>query len=490
MLGSKTVDCLVIGAGISGLAVAWRLHQQAPDRSVAVIETSDRVGGNITTQTNDDFLWEEGPTSFAPNPALLELIAELNLNDQICRGDRYLPRYIYWQQKLHPLEPTRPLSLITSGLLSPWGKLRAGLGAVGFVPPRLTTGDESVTDFFQRHLGQEVLERLVAPFVSGVYAGDPAQLSAAAAFRRIVQLEGLGGGLVPGALRLRKTRKSHPSPQANPRLTKLSLAKMRPGELGSFQGGLKTLPTAIASHLGDLIHLGVRATAITPLEAGGFNVTLEDSHQDSEPQSEGSHHIHAHRVVLAIPANGVAALLRPHAPLLSDALNTIPYPGVACVVFAYPDVAILPRRPGFGHLIPRNQGIRTLGTIWSSCLFPGRTPPGWQMFTSFIGGATDPHLIHESTEAIADIVKHDLHKVLGLDISQGRLLSVKRWSRAIPQYTLGYDQQLQAIQTGLKQMPGLFLCSNYIGGVALGDRVQQGNAIAVQVQDSWCSLSS
>ncbi|WP_277867398.1 protoporphyrinogen oxidase [Candidatus Synechococcus calcipolaris] len=195
MVGSATVDCLVIGAGISGLTVAWRLHQLAPDRSVQVIEAGDRVGGNITTQREDGFLWEEGPTSFAPTPALLELIAELNLNDQILRGDRQLPRYIYWQQKLHALEPTRPLSLITSGLLSPWGKLRAGLGSVGFVPPRLGSGDESVTDFFQRHLGQEVLERLVAPFVSGVYAGDPAQLSAAAAFRRIVQLEKLGGGV-------------------------------------------------------------------------------------------------------------------------------------------------------------------------------------------------------------------------------------------------------------------------------------------------------
>ncbi|WP_277867397.1 protoporphyrinogen oxidase [Candidatus Synechococcus calcipolaris] len=282
---------------------------------------------------------------------------------------------------------------------------------------------------------------------------------------------------MPGALRLRQTRKSQPSAVPNPKLT---LAKMRPGELGSFQGGLETLPTAIATRLGDHIHLGAQATSITPLGDGGFHITVE--------RAEGHQDIHAHQLVLAIPAYVAATLLRPHATLASDALETIPYPGVACVVLAYPDGAVPPQRPGFGHLIPRNQGIRTLGTIWSSCLFSGRTPPGWQMFTSFIGGATDPQLTTLSSEAIAAIVKQDLHRVLGLSPNQGRLLSVKRWQRAIPQYTLGYGQQLESIQTHLKQLPGLFLCSNYIGGVALGDRVQQGNEIAANINQTWNSL--
>ncbi|WP_448513750.1 protoporphyrinogen oxidase, partial [Parathermosynechococcus lividus] len=125
------VDVAVVGAGLSGLSVAWRLQKVAPQYKVVVLEASDRLGGNITTEAQDGFVWELGPNSFAPTPALLHLIAEVGLQDQLLRGDRHLPRYIYWRGKLHPLEPTRPLALATSGLLSPWGKLRAALGAFG-----------------------------------------------------------------------------------------------------------------------------------------------------------------------------------------------------------------------------------------------------------------------------------------------------------------------------------------------------------------------
>lgn len=106
-----------------------------PQYSVVVLEASDRLGGNITTQAAEGFVWELGPNSFAPTPALLQLIAELGLQSELIRGDRHLPRYIYWRGHLYPLEPTRPLALATSNLLSPWGKVRAALGALGFVPP-------------------------------------------------------------------------------------------------------------------------------------------------------------------------------------------------------------------------------------------------------------------------------------------------------------------------------------------------------------------
>lgn len=221
------VDVAIVGGGLSGLSLAWRLQQSAPQYSVVVLEASDRLGGNITTQAAEGFVWELGPNSFAPTPALLQLIAELGLQSELIRGDRHLPRYIYWRGHLYPLEPTRPLALATSNLLSPWGKVRAALGALGFVPPYLGSGDESVHSFFRRHLGQEVAERLVAPFVSGVYAGDPQQLSAAAAFRRIAQLEKLGGSLIAGALRLRRQQAPKPKPPTG--------VQMRPGNLAPLR---------------------------------------------------------------------------------------------------------------------------------------------------------------------------------------------------------------------------------------------------------------
>ncbi len=460
------VDVAIIGAGLSGLSVAWRLQCLAPQYRVVVMEASDRLGGNITTEAREGFVWELGPNSFAPTPALLQLIAEVGLQDQLLRGDRHLPRYIYWQGKLYPLEPTRPLALATSGLLSPWGKLRAALGAIGFVPPYLGSGDESVNAFFRRHLGQEVAERLVAPFVSGVYAGDPQQLSAAAAFRRIAQLEQLGGSLVAGALRLRQQQPPKPKPPQG--------LAMRPGELGSFRQGLSALPQAIAQQLEAPVHLNTPLQRLTPEPTGGYTLTAATA--------AGEQTWHARSVVLATPAYVSAQLLRPWQPTLATNLEAIPYPAVACVVLAYPKGVGARVRPGFGVLIPRSQGLRTLGTIWSSCLFPERTPAGWQVFTSFIGGATDPELATLAPETIVEQVQQDLANLLALPPAKARLLGMKLWRRAIPQYTLGYPQRWQQVTHALEQTPGLFLCSNYAAGVALGDRVEHGNTTAAAVQ--------
>ncbi|MDR5638606.1 MULTISPECIES: protoporphyrinogen oxidase [unclassified Thermosynechococcus] len=455
------VDVAIVGGGLSGLSLAWRLQQSAPQYSVVVLEASDRLGGNITTQAAEGFVWELGPNSFAPTPALLQLIAELGLQSELIRGDRHLPRYIYWRGHLYPLEPTRPLALATSNLLSPWGKVRAALGALGFVPPYLGSGDESVHSFFRRHLGQEVAERLVAPFVSGVYAGDPQQLSAAAAFRRIAQLEKLGGSLIAGALRLRRQQAPKPKPPTG--------VQMRPGELGSFKEGLAVLPRAIAQQLKAPIHLQTPVQEITPESKGGYLLR------------SGEQTWHARSVVLATPAYQTAELVAPFQPAIARVLATIPYPTVACVVLAYPAGLGRSVRPGFGVLIPRGQGIRTLGTIWSSCLFPQRTPAGWQVFTSFIGGATDPDLASLSEETIVQQVQQDLSRLLDLPAAKARLLGMKVWRRAIPQYIVGYPEQWQQVTHALSQTPGLFLCSNYAEGVALGDRVEHGNRTAAAV---------
>ena len=130
---------------------------------------------------------------------------DVGLKQELIFADRKLPRFVYWQNKLQPV-PMTPQAMIQSQLLSFPGKLRALFGALGFVAPAMGAtlsqqgGQETISQFFRRHLGTEVMQRLVEPFVSGVYAGDPEQLSAAAAFGRVTRMADLGGGLVAGAL--------------------------------------------------------------------------------------------------------------------------------------------------------------------------------------------------------------------------------------------------------------------------------------------------
>jgi oxygen-dependent protoporphyrinogen oxidase len=456
------LDSLIVGAGLSGLTVAHTL--QSCDRNILVAEANPDVGGNIISHQQGEFLWEEGPNSFQPNPTLLKLAVDVGLKDDLVFADRKLPRWVYWQGRLLAV-PMSPGDAVRSPLLSLTGKLRALFGALGFVPPlvgkhiQAQGGEETIWQFINRHLGSEVAERLISPFVSGVYAGDVHALSMAAAFRKIYRLETLGGGLVAGAMRSRQQSQAT-RPTVDP-----NLPTTKPGQLGSFREGMAMLPKAIAARLGDRLRCHWTLTQIERLEQG------YRAHFDTP---DGGQTVETRTLVLAIPAHRAAPLLAPLLPALSTTLNEIPYPAVACTVMAYPTTALVRSLHGFGNLNPRSQGIRTLGTIWSSTLFPGRAPEGWVMLSSFIGGSTDPAVATMDEDAIAQAVHQDLSNILVKPDSTPKVLAVKLWSKAIPQYTLGHCDRLTTLAESLKTCPGLTLCSNYTDGVALGDCIRRG----------------
>ncbi|MGY2753743.1 protoporphyrinogen/coproporphyrinogen III oxidase [Thermostichus sp. MS-CIW-21] len=470
-------EVVVIGAGISGLTLAWRLQQGLSARggspqAVLLAEASSRVGGCISTQSKDGYRWEEGPNSFTPTPALLNLIAEVGLADQLVLADAKLPRYIYWEGALLPV-PLSPAAALGSRLLSVGGKLRALQGLLGFVPPP-PGREETVRQFFRRQLGSEVAERLVEPFTSGVYAGDPDQLSAVAAFPRVAGLEERYGSLFAGALQALRQR-----PQPSP-------AAIQPppkrGQLGNLRQGLQQLPEALAQKLGDSLRLGWRALQLK--RAGElYWVGFETP--------EGSRWVAARQVVLALPAYEAAALLQELNPPASQLLAEILYPPVAVVALAYPQEALPQPLRGFGHLIPRSQGLRTLGTIWASCLFPERAPQGYHSFLSFLGGATDAALARRrgippipalSPEERAQIAHAELSQVLLTRRAEPVYLGERLWPRAIPQYTLGHRQRIAQVQAHLaSQTPGIWVCANYLDGVALGDCVRRAEALAQQL---------
>jgi oxygen-dependent protoporphyrinogen oxidase len=474
---TNVLDTLIVGAGISGLSLAHALHKQATSASplkILVAEGQGRVGGNITTSTAGGFLWEEGPNSFSPTAELMKLAVDVGLKQELIFADRKLPRFVYWQGNLQPV-PMTPSAMIQSRLLSFPGKLRALFGALGFVGPAMGSqlsqqgSEETVSQFFQRHLGTEVMQRLVEPFVSGVYAGDPQQLSAAAAFGRVTKMADVGGGLVAGALLSARKRPKKMPVDSN-------IPQTKPGELGSFKQGLQALPEAIARELGDRLKLNWHLTRLQRTERQTYIAEF------STP--DGPQQIEVRTVVLTTPAYVTAELLEPLQPEVSSALQALTYPTVASVVLAYPLSDVKGKLVGFGNLIPRGQGIRTLGTIWTSSLFPDRAPAGWQTLTSYIGGATDPEIGNLDSEQIVREVHRDLSRILlKPDASQPKVLTVHLWKRAIPQYNLGHLQRLQQIEKGLESLPGMYLCSNYLGGVALGDCVRRGFERAIEVSE-------
>jgi oxygen-dependent protoporphyrinogen oxidase len=244
--------------------------------------------------------------------------------------------------------------------------------------------------------------------------------------------------------------------------------------LGSFKQGLSALPSAIARQLGDRVKLNWHLTGLLRTESQTYIAEF------STP--DGPQQVEARTVVFTTPAYVTAELLASLQPKVSSALQAFTYPAVAAVVLAYPLSDVKGKLAGFGNLIPRGQGIRTLGTIWTSSLFPDRAPAGWQTLTSYIGGATDPELGNLDPEQIVREVHRDLSRILlKKEAQQPKVLTVKLWQRAIPQYNLGHFDRLQQIEKGLASLPGVYLCGNYIGGVALGDCVRQGFERAIEV---------
>lgn len=478
----EVLDCLVVGSGVSGSSLAFNLVKHHNIDNLLMIERNEVVGGNLISKENDKgFVWEEGPNSFQPTPYICRLVHELDIDDQLVLADGSLPRFVYWKgggageklANLHALPTNLPGDLLDFNLLTWPGKIRAGLGAVGLIAPPPTDREESIREFVTRHLGAETFERVIDPFVSGVYAGDPDELAMRAALKKIHRLEGLGNlgpGLVSGALvrfqEIADEKKENPADPAWP--------TYKGGQLGSFQKGLQTLAFAVEKFLGpDRVW---KKTAIKSIEKDDdlYKVIVDKDGETTE--------ILARSVCLTTPTRvtcQVAADLIPAAARLSEVYS----PPVASVTMAYPRSSFRelpggsPEKPlrGFGHLLPRAMGVRSLGTIWSSSLFPGRAPEGYELLLTYIGGARDRGIADLSEDELYEQVDRDNHEILlRSDAPAGERIGCRLWQQAIPQYRKGHLEILDALETDEAACPGLFLGGNYRTGVAFGDCVQFG----------------
>ncbi|KAK9147178.1 hypothetical protein Sjap_007081 [Stephania japonica] len=478
---SNKLDCVVVGAGISGLCVAQALSSgnanANANANVMVTEASDRVGGNISTVEKEGYLWEEGPNSFQPSDSVLSAVRDCGLLDDLVLGDPTAPRFVFWDGKLRPV-PSKPLDLPFFDLMTFSGKLRAGLGAFGFRPPPPPPDhEESVEEFVRRNLGDQVFDRLIEPFCSGVYAGDPAKLSIKAAFGKVWKLEQNGGSLVGGAFKAIQERNKNPKPLRDPQLP-----KPKGQTVGSFRKGLCMLPDAISKSLGSKIRLSWKLSSIEKLNKGGYNLTYETP--------EGLMSVQTKVVVITVPSHVASNLLRPLSNAAADALSKFYYPPVAVVSISYPKEAITEdclidgELKGFGQLHPRSQGVETLGTIYSSSLFPNRAPPGRVLLLNFIGGATNVGILNKTDGELVEAVDRDLRKMLiKRNAKDPMALGVRVWPQAIPQFLVGHLDLLDAVQSGLREngLGGLFLRGNYVSGVALGRCVEGAYESAAEV---------
>ncbi len=450
---------IIIGGGISGLATAWLLRSKAQpvgkELEITLLEKEQRPGGKIWSIKADGYTCEWGPNGFLDSkPQTLDLCKAVGVEGNLHRSnDNARKRFIFSGGKLHQLPDGGP-AFLASGLISWPGKLRLALEPTPFIASAPEGVDETLADFGRRRLGKEALDKLIAPMVSGIFAGDPETMSLVSCFPRIAELEREYGGLIRAMIMLAKQKKKDVAAGKV-----VSSAAGPGGILTSFREGIQYLSDALAISLGGIVKPGAAVTAVEKGATVPYRVTCSDGAE-----------YEADLVIMASPAFAAADMLSGLDGGISGILRQIPYASMTVICFGYDRRQIGHSLDGFGYLIPKKEGRNTLGTLWDSSMFENRAPEGKVLLRSMMGGACFPEYVKLSDDEVVSRVRQDLALTMGIDATP-EFVRVFRHPQAIPQYTVGHGTRLQALEERLKAHPGLILTGNSYRGIGLNDCV-------------------
>lgn len=448
---------IIIGAGISGLGAAYWLNKDGYD--VILLEKSGDVGGTMDTVFHDKFLFDRGPNSgLETTPLIRTLVDETGLSDEmIYANEAGNKRYILRYNELHAL-PMSPGTFLKTNLFSTKAKLRL------FIEPFIGKSEEgyyqSIAEFVKRRLGQEFLDYAINPFVAGVYAGRPEELSVKSAFPKLYRLEEVYGGLIKGLIKGSKERKKRAE-------TSKQSAKMF-----SFRNGMQEFPKAIARKLHDSICLNAEVKNIKA-EGKGYSLAYIKNQEQMR--------FDADVVISTVPSYTASSLFRGMDETLAEHLDSIYYPPVMVLYLGYRIIDIGRKLDGFGFLIPEKEKKLFLGAIWSSVIFPERADKEHAAFTLFIGGARSPELFDMDRERLIKEVINEFQEIMY--ITEPPIFKAsKMWEKAIPQYNIGYIEHERYFEEFEKRHPGIFLGGNYRGGISVGDCIKSSESLYIKVK--------
>ena len=440
----------VVGGGIAGLTLAHHLRNRL---EVTVYEGAPHAGGHAVTVQEHGFLVEAGASAFHERHAGLRRLADqLGLSADLVTALPAAGRhYVLRRGRLH-LVPDSARSILTTGALSPMGKLRLLLEPI--VPRRRIGREETVDEFARRRMGREAAEILVNAAVAGsIFAGDSRQLSAHSAFPQLTRSE---------------RNRIHPlRALASPR------GRAASGScLMTFRHGVSQLVTGLVDALGP------RLRTASPVR----RIEREDDSVHSRWRvllADGEVHV-ADRVVLALPASRAAPLIEHLNPELSRQLGLWQFAGVTVVAFAFRAADVPRPLDGYGFFVPRSERRATLGAVFDSSIFPGRAPDGAVLIRVFLGGTRHPELICVPREVRIALARRELSRILGITAPPLHTWGFE-WPDAIAQYLPHHGERLSEARLRSTLHPGLLLCGTSYEGITIDAAVESGLAHAERI---------
>jgi oxygen-dependent protoporphyrinogen oxidase len=444
-------NVVIIGGGITGLSAAFYLQKKVSDVSITLVESEDRLGGKINTEYHDGFVFETGPDSFlARKKSAAELVKDVGLEDDLVRN-RTGQAYVLNDDTLYPIPkgavmgiPTTLSPFLETKLFTAAGKARAAGDLV--LPRSDATGDVSVGNFFRRRLGNELVDRLIEPLLSGIYAGNLDRLSLMSTFPQFHEVEQRSRSLMLGMRESRGIQTISPKPE---------------GQFLTLTRGLQSLVDKLEENL-DGVHIlkNTVAEKITK-QNNGYTIRFQNGDQ-----------IEADSIISTVPHRIIEKVLPPH-PFLKP-LSHVADTTVATVVLAFPESAVNISEEGTGFVVSRKAGYTMTACTWTHKKWPHTTPSGKVLLRCYVGRAGDDTIVDKSDETIVNTVLNDLRRVVSI---KGRpdFYKVTRWKQAMPQYIVGHQAWLENLENGTEDhFPGIYFAGASYEGVGIPDCITQG----------------
>ncbi|XP_078432929.1 flavin containing amine oxidoreductase family [Wolffia australiana] len=470
----------VIGGGVSGLAAAYRLKSNGVQ--VVVFEADSRAGGKLRSGCQEGFIWDEGANTMTESEEEVGIL----FDDVGLRGKQQFPlsqnkRYIV-KNGAPVMIPSDPVSLITNNLLSTKAKCRLLLEPLMFYrrknPSKVSDKNltESVGEFFQRHFGKEVVDYFVDPFVAGTSGGDPESLSMPYAFPDLWNIQEKFGSVIIGAIQSKLLNKKKEDKSGE-----TTVKKRHSRGSFSFHGGMQTLVDALSSEVGEE-NLKLNSKVLS-LAYGQYGNSLSDawsisigSNSDSQKDALTGNPFDA--IIMTAPIDNVKEMKfeKKGVPVTLDFLPKVTYLPLSVLITSFKRENVKRPLEGFGVLVPSKEqdgGFKTLGTLFSSAMFPDRAPADQHLYTTFIGGSRNRDLAGATLEELKQIVLSDLHKLLGVD-GEPSFIKHVYWSKAFPLYGRDYGLVLEAIDRMEQNFPGFYYAGNSRDGLSVGKAIASG----------------
>ncbi|MDQ0254233.1 oxygen-dependent protoporphyrinogen oxidase [Evansella vedderi] len=470
----------IVGGGITGLSAAFYLQKEVKEKKlkaeIMLYESSSRLGGNIQTDYSNGFVSELGPDSYlARKNSMTQLIKDVGLGEDLVYNSSG-KSYILHEGSLYPMPggaimgiPTQWGPFLGTKLFSLSGKARAA-GDL-FLPRAIKNGkDISLGHFFRKRLGNEVVDRLIDPLLSGIYAGDLDRISLRATFPHFEQMEKKYRSMIVG-MKSSIAKQQSVAPSRGP-------GKGKPkGMFLSLKRGLQSLVDAVENSLGEsIVKKNARLLKIQKHDKQ-YMLRFEDGRTDIVDY-----------LILTTPHKISYDLLRDYSAV--QYLKEIPATSVATIVLAFPKSAVKKDIDGTGFVVSKKTSDYSItACTWTHKKWMHSTPEGYVSLRGYVGRFGEDDIVHKSDEEILSLVMKDLNQIMEIE-GEPEHFRITRWKETMPQYEVGHVERIKELNEGLhRELPGLFITGASFEGIGLPDCIDQGKKTAFNIVDQLTSYS-